>query len=49
MRDSGTRIGVDQQVGAFYGDVALPESWRKRLAMKDRIILFADRLLGLAL
>ena len=37
-----------QLAGAFYGEKGIPESWRNRLALHERIITFADHLCGLA-
>jgi ADP-ribosylglycohydrolase len=37
-----------QLAGAFYGEQGIPETWRARLALRERIIAFADQLCGLA-
>jgi ADP-ribosylglycohydrolase len=37
-----------QLAGAFYGDKAIPESWRSKLALRNLVELFADRLFDLA-
>jgi ADP-ribosylglycohydrolase len=37
-----------QIVGAYYGELAIPEKWRARLAHRERIEQFADRLFDLA-
>ena len=33
-----------QLAGAFYGEQAIPQSWRAKLAMREMIERFADRL-----
>jgi ADP-ribosyl-[dinitrogen reductase] hydrolase len=38
-----------QLAGAYYGEEAIPESWRQKLAHSDWIESFADRLLELSL
>ena len=37
-----------QLVGAFYGEQGIPEAWRAKLALRERIIAFADQLCSLA-
>ena len=37
-----------QLAGAYYGEEAIPESWRKKLAHRDWIEFFAGRLLALS-
>ena len=37
-----------QLAGAYYGAQNIPESWREKLALKETIIAFADRLFALA-
>ena len=37
-----------QLAGAYYGQDAIPERWRSRLAMRERIIALADGLFGLS-
>jgi len=37
-----------QLAGAFYGDKAIPESWCSKLASRNLIESFADRLFDLA-
>jgi ADP-ribosylglycohydrolase len=37
-----------QLAGAFYGEQAIPESWRSKLAHRDLIESFADRLFSLS-
>lgn len=37
-----------QLAGAYYGHAAIPEHWRQRITMAERIIELADALLGLA-
>lgn len=37
-----------QLAGAFYGETAIPEHWRARLAHRELIVEFADRLFELA-
>ena len=47
--DADTTAAICGQVaGAFYGVDAIPESWRDRLAMSDRILELADGLLELS-
>ena len=36
-----------QLAGAYYGAGAIPASWRERLAMRDLIVAYADRLIGI--
>jgi ADP-ribosylglycohydrolase len=33
-----------QLAGAFYGDSGIPEAWRAKLALRDRIASLADEL-----
>jgi len=33
-----------QLAGAFYGEESLPETWRARLALRERITALADQL-----
>jgi ADP-ribosylglycohydrolase len=43
--DADTAGAVYGQIaGAFYGETAIPESWRSKLAMKETIERFADQL-----
>jgi len=37
-----------QLAGAFYGETAIPEHWRARLAHRELVVRFADRLFDLA-
>jgi ADP-ribosylglycohydrolase len=37
-----------QLAGAYYGEDGIPEDWRRRIAMRDRIEEMAERLLGLS-
>jgi ADP-ribosyl-[dinitrogen reductase] hydrolase len=37
-----------QLAGAFYGERGIPEPWRARLALRERIIALADQLWTLA-
>jgi ADP-ribosyl-[dinitrogen reductase] hydrolase len=37
-----------QLAGAFYGEQGIPETWRARLALRKRIVAFADQLCALA-
>jgi ADP-ribosylglycohydrolase len=37
-----------QLAGAFYGEKAMPESWRSKLALRNLVESFADRLFDLA-
>lgn len=37
----------DQLAGAYYGAAAIPRSWVERLALKELIVSYADRLIGL--
>jgi len=37
-----------QLAGAFYGEEGIPESWRSKLAHREMIVSFAERLLELA-
>jgi ADP-ribosylglycohydrolase len=47
--DADTTGAVYGQVaGAFYGEQAIPKSWRDRLALHERLISFADHLCALA-
>jgi len=44
-KDSDTTAAICGQIaGAFYGEVGIPEKWRKQLAMCDEICLLADQL-----
>jgi ADP-ribosylglycohydrolase len=42
------RIEDKQLAGAFYGNQGIPESWRARLALRERIVVFADQLCAVA-
>jgi len=33
-----------QLAGAYYGEESIPESWREKLALRETIEAFADRL-----
>jgi ADP-ribosyl-[dinitrogen reductase] hydrolase len=47
--DADTTGAVYGQIaGAFYGIDAIPESWREKIALKETILAFADRLYHLA-
>ena len=37
-----------QLAGAFYGEAAIPEGWRGRLHLRERIETLADRIAGAA-
>jgi ADP-ribosyl-[dinitrogen reductase] hydrolase len=48
--DADTTGAVYGQIaGAYYGYQAIPESWREKLALKDTILDYAERLYHLAL
>lgn len=47
--DADTTAAVyGQLAGAFYGYAAIPEAWRQKLAMRERIENYADQLLARA-
>jgi ADP-ribosyl-[dinitrogen reductase] hydrolase len=47
--DADTTAAVyGQLAGAFYGESGIPSEWIEKLAMKDQIISFADRLFTLS-
>ena len=47
--DADTTGAVYGQIaGAFYGDAAIPEGWRSKLARRDFIVACAERLVALA-
>jgi len=47
--DADTTAAVfGQLAGAFYGESGIPESWLGRLAMREKIISFAERLIPLS-
>jgi ADP-ribosyl-[dinitrogen reductase] hydrolase len=47
--DADTTAAVyGQLAGAFYGEPGIPESWLEKLAMRDTIASFADRLCALS-
>lgn len=44
--DADTTAAIyGQLAGAFYGETGIPQNWRDRLAMRDKISAFADQLL----
>jgi ADP-ribosyl-[dinitrogen reductase] hydrolase len=47
--DADTTGAIFGQLGgAFYGEQGIPESWRKKLALRETIITLADQLLQMA-
>jgi ADP-ribosylglycohydrolase len=47
--DADTTAAVyGQLAGAFYGEQGIPAEWREKLAMREKIEFFADRLLLLS-
>lgn len=47
--DADTTTAIyGQLAGAYYGEEGIPEDWRAKLAMVDKISYFADRLFDLA-
>ncbi len=47
--DADTTGAVYGQIaGAFYGEEGIPKAWRENLALRDRIVYFAERLFELS-
>lgn len=48
--DADTTGAIYGQIaGAFYGETGIPQTWREKLAMRERIIELADNLMSLAI